>query len=167
MYYGQHRNFVKEGWGKICYFNGSHYEGGWLNNAKNKRGRMFDNTCGDIYNGEYLDGKISGRGRMYYAALQEIYDGDWASDRRQGEGYIINRKGEICSGDFRAGHMEGKLTYVRTLNKQEVDKLFKQFVESNDMFIFVTKGNHSLDLGEQSKAELSAKTFKRQAKMLK
>lgn len=111
IYYGQHRAFVKDGQGKIIYLNGSTYEGGWSNDRKHSHGRMLDKLSGDIYNGEYLDGKRNGRGRMYYSGLQEIYDGDWSNDRRQGEGYIINKKGVVCSGDFRADHMEGKLTY--------------------------------------------------------
>lgn len=70
MYFGQHRAFVKEGFGKIIYFNGSIYEGGWENDRKAKKGRMFDKISGDIYNGEYQEGKRNGRGRMYYAGIQ-------------------------------------------------------------------------------------------------
>ena len=79
---GQHKAFTREGHGKIIYLNGSIYEGGWENDKKAIRGRMFDHVSGDVYNGEYLDGKRNGRGRMYYAAIQEIYDGDWSNDRR-------------------------------------------------------------------------------------
>jgi len=82
LYYGQHRAFIKEGYGKIIYLNGSIYEGGWENDRKSKRGRMYDRVSGDIYNGDYLDGKRNGRGRMYYAGVQEIYDGEWSNDRR-------------------------------------------------------------------------------------
>lgn len=57
---------------------------------------MFDHISGDIYNGDYLDGKRNGRGRMYYAGTQEIFDGDWSNDRRQGEGVLLNGKGDLC-----------------------------------------------------------------------
>jgi len=57
---------VREGYGKMIYLNGSVYEGGWENDKKNLKGRMFEKTSGDIYSGEYLDGKRNGRGRMYY-----------------------------------------------------------------------------------------------------
>jgi hypothetical protein len=63
---------------------------------------MFDKVSGDVYSGHYTDGKRNGRGRMYYAAQQEIYDGDWSNDRRQGEGLVIDSKGVVCQGDFRA-----------------------------------------------------------------
>lgn len=85
---------------------------------------MYDKVSGDIYNGEYQDGKRNGRGRMYYAGTQEIYDGDWSNDRRQGEGTVLNKKGDICSGEFRADHMEGQLTYQKTLSTSEVNRIF-------------------------------------------
>lgn len=72
---------------------------------------MFDNNSGDVYNGEYFEGKRNGRGKMYYCSIQQIYDGEWANDRRQGEGNILNSQGEICSGEFRADHMEGKFVH--------------------------------------------------------
>ena len=72
---------------------------------------MYDCLSGDIYNGEYLDGKRNGRGRMYYAAIEELFDGDWSNDRRQGDGRILNRKGDLCSGEYRGDFMEGKLTF--------------------------------------------------------
>lgn len=104
---------------------------------------MFDKISGDIYNGEYQDGKRNGKGRMFYAGIQEIYDGDWSNDRRQGEGMILNRQGEISSGEFRADHMEGKSTYQKTLSPAETTKIFSQFIQANDVFIFVEKSiNH-------------------------
>lgn len=77
IYYGQHREFVKEGHGKLINMNGSMYEGGWFNDRKHLIGRMLDSTSGDIFMGDYLDGKRNGRGRMYYAQKGEIYDGVW------------------------------------------------------------------------------------------
>jgi len=70
---------------------------------------------GDIYVGDFIDGKRSGRGRYYCAADQTIYDGEWSNNHRQGEGTILNKDGQIASGEFRADQMEGKLTYQRTL----------------------------------------------------
>lgn len=161
MYFGQHRGFIKEGFGKIIYMNGSIYEGGWENDRKAKRGRMYDKISGDIYNGEYLEGKRNGRGRMYYASIQEIYDGDWSNDRRQGEGVILNRRGEISSGEFRADFMEGKSTYQKTLSQSETTKIFSLFTEANDVFILVEKSQSQtqLGLGLQTKAEIITKTF--------
>ena len=57
-------------------------------------------------------------------ADETIYDGEWDQDRRQGEGTILSREGQIASGDFRAGQMEGKLTYQRTLSQAETERVF-------------------------------------------
>ena len=153
IYFGQHRAFVKDGQGKIIYVNGSTYEGGWSNDRKHSHGRMFDNLSGDIYNGDYVDGKRNGRGRMYFATQQEIYDGDWQNDRRQGEGYIINRKGVVNSGDFRADYMEGKLTYQKTLSPVETEKIFKVMTDTHDIYISVEKKQNA------NKSELTSSTL--------
>ena len=79
---------------------------------------------GDIYVGDYIDGKRSGRGRYYSAQDNTIYDGEWSNDRRQGEGTILNERGEISSGEYRADQMEGKLTYQRTLPPLECERVF-------------------------------------------
>jgi len=42
------------------------------------------------------------------------------------------------SGDFRADHMEGKLTYQRTLSPQETDRVFNYMLNSSDSFINVS-----------------------------
>ena len=74
--------------------------------------------------GDYIDGKRSGRGRFYMHSENTIYDGEWTNDRRQGEGTILNAEGQIASGEFRADQMDGKLTYQRTLPKQETERVF-------------------------------------------
>lgn len=60
---------------------------------------------------------------------------------------MLNKKGDLCSGDFRADHMEGKLTYLRTLPKSETEKIIAMFVAHNDIFIMVPKGENSLSTG--------------------
>jgi hypothetical protein len=66
IYFGQHNEWAKEGQGKMIYFNGSVYEGGWLNDLKHFKGKMIDSSTGDVFSGEYLDGKRNGKGKMYY-----------------------------------------------------------------------------------------------------
>lgn len=116
----------------MIYLNGSIYEGGWDQDRKHKRGRMFDKQTGDVYMGEYNDGKRTGHGRMLFAGKKEIYDGDWSNDRRQGEGMILNDRGEILTGDFRADQMEGKLKYKKTLSEKEKEKIFAQMTTGHD-----------------------------------
>jgi hypothetical protein len=93
---------VKDGYGKLVTFDGSVFEGKWENDRKNGRGRHSNFETGDIYVGEYIEGKRSGQGRFYDSAQQTIYDGEWSNYRKQGEGTILNKAGEISSGDFRA-----------------------------------------------------------------
>jgi len=90
---------------------GSCYEGSWEQDRRNGKGRFVNGQTGDVYIGEYIEGKRSIKGRQLYKSQGQIYDGEWSNDKRQGEGTILNDKGEIMSGDFRADHMEGKLTY--------------------------------------------------------
>ena len=105
---------------------------------------MFDKPTGDIYVGEYTDGKRVGHGRMYFAQKQEIFDGDWSNDKRQGEGIILNANREVLMGDFRADHMEGKMTYKKTLSAAEYDNILSQMMQSNDIFVAVNKTNFAL-----------------------
>lgn len=93
----------------------------------------------DVFIGEYVEGKRAGRGRQLYCAKGEIYDGEWSNDKRQGEGTVLNARGEVCSGEFRADLMEGKLTYQRTLNEKETDRVFNFMRNCSDSFIAVSK----------------------------
>ena len=85
---------------------------------------MFDKMTNDCYIGEYTDGKRNGHGRLLMTEKQEIYDGDWSNDRRQGEGIIINGKGEVYGGDFRQDNMDGKMTYKKILKDEETKQIF-------------------------------------------
>jgi len=91
-----------------------------------------------VYIGEYIEGKRSGKGRQLDRALGQIYDGEWSNDKRQGEGMVLNNRGEVSSGEYRADHMEGKLTYQRTLSSKETERVFNYMLHSHDAFINVT-----------------------------
>jgi len=111
IYFGTQKGFIRDGHGKLILANGSSFEGGWTNDKKCLQGMWHDSVTGDIYNGAYSEGKRNGRGRMYLHSKEEIYDGEWANDKRSGEGFVITKLGVVSSGEFRADHMEGKLTY--------------------------------------------------------
>ena len=138
--------------------NGTTYEGGWSNDRKNGNGLQCDAVTGDVYNGAFVDGKRSGRGRMFQKSRDEIYDGEWANDRRSGEGFVITRKGVVSSGEFRADHMEGKLTYQKTLSKEESDRVFQVMTSTNDMFIVVNR-NAKLDLPPANQEQRTTSKF--------
>jgi len=138
--------------------NGTTYEGGWSNDRKNGNGLQCDAVTGDVYNGAFVDGKRSGRGRMFQKSRDEIYDGEWANDRRSGEGFVITRNGVVSSGEFRADHMEGKLTYQKTLSKEESDRVFQVMTSTNDMFIVVNR-NAKLDLPPANQEQRTTSKF--------
>lgn len=94
---------------------------------------------GDIFIGVFNEDKKFGTGRMFYADKDEIYDGEWLNDQRMGKGHIINRQGEIVFGDFRSDFMDGKQTYLRTLAKNETDKIFQLIESENDWYVEVEK----------------------------
>jgi hypothetical protein len=141
IYFGQHKGFSREGQGKLIDSKGSMFEGNWEQDRRNGKGRFVDGVTGDVYIGEYIENKRSIKGRQLYKALGQIYDGEWSNDKRQGEGTILNEAGEIMSGDFRADHMEGKLTYQRTLQAKETERVFNYMLNSSDSFINVSSSS--------------------------
>jgi len=80
------------------------------------KGRHVDGKTGDVYIGDWDSNRRNGHGRHLSNAAGTIYDGEWSNDKKQGEGMILNEAGEVSSGEYRADHMEGKLTYQRTLS---------------------------------------------------
>lgn len=51
---------------------------------------------------------------------------------------VLNEKGDVSSGEYRADNMEGKLTYQRTLSSKETERVFNYMLHSHDAFITVT-----------------------------
>jgi len=45
---------------------------------------------------------------------------------------VLNDRGEILTGDYRADQMEGKLKYKKTLSEKEKDKTFMQMSTGHD-----------------------------------
>ena len=66
-----------------------------------------------------------GFGRLYEAELDEVYEGYFENDKKSGQGTVYRRNGEVCKGDFRNNFMEGPFEVVATLNKAQVDRIFK------------------------------------------
>ena len=68
-------NRERSGLGICSYYNGRHYEGGWLEDKRHGRGyEKFSN--GNIYDGHYIKGKVTGKG-LYTWVNGDTYDGDW------------------------------------------------------------------------------------------
>jgi hypothetical protein len=70
----------------------------------------------------------------------------------------LNGLGEVCSGDFRADFMEGKMTYRKTLSEKETKLIFDRITSVNDIFISIPKDSITLNT-VLTKAEMSHKKF--------
>ena len=58
---------------------GSIYEGYWLNDQAEGRGRLI-HADGDVYEGDWKDGKQHGKG-TYKSADGGVYEWDWKDDK--------------------------------------------------------------------------------------
>jgi hypothetical protein len=56
------------------YVNGNIYEGTWLNDKRNGKGKMTHN--GDTYDGDWLNNKRHGKGSIIFKD-GTAYGGDW------------------------------------------------------------------------------------------
>jgi hypothetical protein len=53
VYFGQHKQFVRDGLGKLIQLDGTIYEGGWEQDRRSGKGRLIDGFTGDIYLGDF------------------------------------------------------------------------------------------------------------------
>ena len=78
------------------------------------------------------------------------------NDRKQGEGYVINHEGVVCSGEFRADNMDGKMTYQKTLSSPQTAKVFNNMKLVNDVFISYSKETAKLSPLLPTKAQVTS-----------
>ena len=96
----------RHGRGIIQWNDGSKYEGYWVNDKANIKGRLLLSS-GDIYEGEWKDDKASGHG-VYHKNNGECYDGEWENDKQSGNGYEKWPDGSCYKGEYRNGMKNGK-----------------------------------------------------------
>jgi hypothetical protein len=137
VFYGQHKQFIREGLGKMVTLKGTVYEGNWELDRKNGKGRLIDGLNGDIFIGEFQDGKKQGRGLIYHKSTEEIYDGEWSADNKNGEAYVLHRNGRLDQVEYRSNQMEGKSQPKQVLSAEEVDRIFTLVTTQREAFISV------------------------------
>jgi hypothetical protein len=81
-YKGQVENGFAHGYGSFKYFDGSQYNGNWVNG---KGQYLFNN--GDKYVGDWKDGKKHGKG-IYKMSDGTTYEGNFENDKREGWGKL-------------------------------------------------------------------------------
>ena len=114
---------------KKLYTNGDSYEGDWINNKRNGKGKYIWKD-GDIYEGDWANNKRIGKGRMLYAN-GDSFEGDWTDTDKNREWFgnsftnmldeKINGIGKYVwsNGDYYEGslknsqrHGKGKMVYA-------------------------------------------------------
>lgn len=107
IYYGEWKDNPpqRHGRGVQQWLDGSRYEGYWLNDKVNIKGKLF-HSDGDTYDGEWLNDKANGHG-LYVHAGGEYYEGDWKDDKRDGKGKETFQDGSTYTGEYANGKRQG------------------------------------------------------------
>ena len=111
VYFGEYNNEkkIKEGRGIQIWPNGSKYFGYFQNNMQNIKGKM-EHADGDIYEGEWLNDRANGKGKYTHKGI--TYEGNWKNDKQEGYGVETWNDGSIYEGYFVNGKKEGKGKYI-------------------------------------------------------
>jgi hypothetical protein len=101
VYVGQMNSDVREGKGIQFFQDGSYYEGYFVNDSANRKGRLI--FCdGDMFIGELTDNSMNGTG-VYYKKDGSKYTGTFINDLPQGEGKEEWEDGSIYKGNYSNG----------------------------------------------------------------
>ena len=95
----------RHGRGIQVWIDGSRYEGYWVNNKANKKGKLLHSN-GDIYDGEWLDDKADGYG-IYLHTDGAKYEGYWKDDKQNGKGVETWPDGTSYEGNYVDGKKNG------------------------------------------------------------
>jgi hypothetical protein len=108
IYHGQwNEKGQKHGYGVLVRFDGSKYEGFFMNDVINGRGRYIDCQGGFHYEGMWKDNKADGKG-SYILSDGTKYTGDWKDDIQEGQGEEVSPDGTVYKGMFKDGEKNGK-----------------------------------------------------------
>lgn len=99
----------------MTYANGDVYEGDWVNNFKNGKGKMTY-VNGDVYEGDWMHGQKSGKGKMTYKN-GNVYEGEWIGDQSSGNGIITHKDGNSRLIESRKGNPLFEWDYEETKSK--------------------------------------------------
>ena len=86
-YYGQIRNGVLHGKGKMCYKNGDKYDGNWKDAKYHGMGSYFYINGNNFY-GNWYEGLRNGHGKDCKDGNQYLFEGDYSNDKRHGFGIL-------------------------------------------------------------------------------
>ncbi len=108
-YDGEWNNGQKHGYGKSVWANGDTYVGEWKNHLMHGQG-TYVWTNGNTYTGQWENNKKSGQGKFTWKSSGFVYDGNWINDVRQGKGTMFFDNGKYV-GDWKDGERTGYGVY--------------------------------------------------------
>ena len=107
-YYGQLRNGLLHGQGRLERPGGAVYQGGFADGLMSGQGR-HETPDGEVHEGEFRSGEFTGRG-TYRRRDGTRYEGEFLNWRLHGRGRFTDPGGNVYDGSFVNGDFEGKGT---------------------------------------------------------
>ena len=105
-YEGNWKDGKMEGKGILFWINGDKYEGDFVNDLKEGKGKYYFNNK-NIYEGEYKNGKKHGKG-IFYWNNGEKFEGYFVNDLKEGHGKYYYNNNDIYEGEYKNGKKHGK-----------------------------------------------------------
>ncbi|CAG9312094.1 unnamed protein product [Blepharisma stoltei] len=99
----------RHGYGVQIWPDGSKYEGYWMLDKANGKGRLTHGD-GDVYEGDWKDDKAHGFG-IYMHTDGAKYEGQWQDDKQHGKGTETWPDGARYVGDYINGKKHGRGTF--------------------------------------------------------
>ncbi|CAG9320529.1 unnamed protein product [Blepharisma stoltei] len=96
----------RHGYGVQVWPDGSKYEGYWMFDKANGKGRLTHGD-GDVYEGDWKDDKAHGYG-VYMHTDGAKYQGNWQDDKQHGKGMETWPDGARYEGDYINGKKDGR-----------------------------------------------------------
>ena len=145
IYYGQFKDGLFHGKGKIEFNLGDIYEGDFVDNIFEGEGRLIYKD-GSYYIGKFHNGKKHGDGILFSNNNEVIYKGSFVDDEYDGQGTLFLKEGRYYVGDFKNGEKNG---HGELYDKDNNIILEGQFYKDNLRGSYkYFKGNNNYFIGE-------------------
>ena len=110
-YFGEIQNLKKNGKGEEFCEGEYRYNGDFVNDLWEGKGRLEYLDSGDIYEGDFKKGEFNGKGLLIWRSNNNQYKGDFVNGVMHGKGKYKWADGFEYEGDYNNGIKEGMGTY--------------------------------------------------------
>lgn len=144
-YIGDFDNFSKHGEGQEdseFYI----YRGGFKNNKKNGKGKIYMKVLKDSYEGDFLDDTITGLGE-YRWSNENTYVGEFINGKMHGKGINKWPDGTVYEGEYKNGIKEGFGRYTKP-NKKTYEGYLKNGKPHGKGILISDKGSFEVEFSE-------------------